>query len=55
MANNAFFQARTTQRQNLIRAFPQLSGNPLSLAIANGNPLPLSTSRSGSSRLTRSR
>ena len=29
LANNAFFQARTTQRQNLIRAFPQLGGNNL--------------------------
>ncbi|HUP38891.1 MAG TPA: carboxypeptidase-like regulatory domain-containing protein [Vicinamibacterales bacterium] len=31
MANNAFFQARTTQRQNLIRAYPQLN-------TANANP-----------------
>ena len=45
MANNAFFQARTTQRQNLIRQFPQLNGNPLIIGPnanpANGNPLPL--------------
>jgi hypothetical protein len=40
MANNAFFQARTTQRANLIRQYPHLSGNPLSLGTgANGNPL----------------
>jgi hypothetical protein len=32
LANNAFFQARTTQRQNLIRAFPQLGGNNLQFA-----------------------
>ena len=44
MANNAFFQARTTQRQNLIRAYPQLSGNPLIYANngANVNPLQMS-------------
>jgi Carboxypeptidase regulatory-like domain/TonB dependent receptor len=40
MANNAFFQARTTQRANLIRAYPHLGGNPLSLGTgATGNPL----------------
>ncbi len=40
MANNAFFQARTTQRANLIRAYPHLDGNPLSIGTgANGNPL----------------
>jgi hypothetical protein len=37
MANNAFFQARTTQRANLIRQYPHLSGNPL--VISNQNPL----------------
>jgi hypothetical protein len=37
MANNAFFQARTTQRANLIRAYPHLSGNPLN--VNNTNPL----------------
>jgi hypothetical protein len=39
MANNSFFQARTTQRQNLIRQYPHLSGNPLT--IGSGNPLSL--------------
>ena len=37
MANNAFFQARTTQRANLIRAYPHLNGNPL-LVASNANP-----------------
>ena len=41
MANNAFFQARTTQRQNLIRAYPHLSGNPLSLVGTGNTPSPL--------------
>ena len=41
MANNAFFQARTTQRANLIREYPHLSGNPL--AITNANPLLLAS------------
>ena len=54
MANAPFFQARTTQRANLIRAFPHLSGNPLLSPIkgANVNPL-LMTSRLASSRLIR--
>ena len=45
MANNAFFQARTTQRQNLIRQYPQLAGNPLIYANtgANVNPIMLSS------------
>ena len=57
MANNAFFQARTTQRQNLIRAFPQLSGNPLIYANngANATAASSATCRSASSRRTRSR
>jgi hypothetical protein len=36
MANNAFFQARTTQRANLIRAYPHLNGNP-QLVTTNAN------------------
>ncbi|HKY20343.1 MAG TPA: hypothetical protein VJM31_03915, partial [Vicinamibacterales bacterium] len=37
MANNSFFQATTTQRANLIRQFPHLSGNPL--LTSDQNPL----------------
>jgi Carboxypeptidase regulatory-like domain/TonB dependent receptor len=40
MAANAFFQARTTQRANLIRAYPHLTGNPLSVGTGtDANPL----------------
>ena len=41
MANNAFFQARTTQRANLIRAYPHLNGNPLLLRQRQSGELPL--------------
>ena len=57
LANNAFFQARTTQRQNLIRAFPQLGGNNLQfqnlpLGIVKAHSLEVTVNRRYSNGLS---